>query len=251
MKDESTLGEGLVRLEKYIAQQGMCSRREGKQLILDGKISVNGKVVKETGFGVDPKLDKVAIVGTVEKKETVALYKPRAIETSKTSEESVDIHDEFPELAHLAPVGRLDKDSEGLILLTNDGLITRAITGSTKPSPFQERVDGEAGRVRSVEKEYVVTTREFVTDESLDKMARGIMLDDKKTLPAKTKRVSDTKFLIVLQEGRKHQIRRMADACKLTIEELKRIRVGHIKVENLKSGEYRRLTDAEVQEFKK
>ncbi len=234
MKDESTLAEGLVRLEKYIAQQGMCSRREGKQLILDGKISVNGNVVYETGFGIDPKLDKVEIVGTVEKKETVALYKPRGIETSKTSEDSVDIHDEFPELAHLAPVGRLDKDSEGLILLTNDGLVTRAITG--------EHSD--------VEKEYVVTTREFVTDESLEKMARGIMLDDKKTLPAKTKRVSDTKFLIVLQEGRKHQIRRMADACKLTIEELKRIRVGHIKIENLKSAEFRELTDEEVSRFK-
>ncbi len=246
MKDESTLGEGLVRLEKYIAQKGLCSRREGKQLILDGKISVNGEIIRETGFGVDPKLDKVAIVGTVEKKETVALYKPRGIETSKTSEDSVDIHDEFPELAHLAPVGRLDKDSEGLILLTNDGLITRAITGDrSAPSPLQGRV-GEG----FVEKEYVVTTREFVTDESLFKMAKGIILDDKKTLPAKTKRVSDTKFLIVLQEGRKHQIRRMADACKLTIEELKRIRVGHIKLENLKSGEFRELTDEEVSRFK-
>lgn len=234
MKDESTLADGLVRLEKYIAQQGMCSRREGKQLIVDGKISVNGEIIRETGFGVDPNQDKVAIVGTVEKKETIALYKPRGVETSKTSEDSVDIHDEFPELTHLAPVGRLDKDSEGLILLTNDGLITRAITG--------EHSD--------VEKEYVVTTREFVTDESLEKMAKGIMLDDKKTLPAKTKRVSDTKFLIVLQEGRKHQIRRMADACKLTIEELKRIRVGHIKIENLKSGEYRTLSDEEVSRFK-
>ena len=213
----------------------MCSRREGKQLILDGKISVNGKVVKETGFGVDPKLDKVEFVGKIEKKETVALYKPRGIETSKTSEDSIDIHDEFPELAHLAPVGRLDKDSEGLILLTNDGLITRAITG--------EHSD--------VEKEYVVTTREFVTDEALSKMASGIMLDDKKTLPAKTKRLDDTVFSIILHEGRKHQIRRMADACRLTIEELKRIRVGHVKIGNLKSGMFRELSEKEVAEFKK
>jgi 23S rRNA pseudouridine2605 synthase/23S rRNA pseudouridine2604 synthase len=235
MKDESTLGEGLVRIEKYIAQIGLCSRREGKQLILDGKISVNGKKVLETGFGVDPKKDNVEIVGNVEKKETVALYKPRGIETSKTSNDSVDIHDAFPALATLAPVGRLDKDSEGLILLTNDGLVTRAVTGENS----------------DVEKEYVVTTREFVTDESLEKMARGIILDGKKTLPAKTKRVSDTVFSIILAEGRKHQIRRMADACRLTIEALKRIRVGHIKIGNLKSGQFRKLSEKEVEEFKK
>ncbi|MDB4984278.1 MAG: rluB [Patescibacteria group bacterium] len=234
MKDQSTLEKGLIRLEKFIAQEGLCSRREGKQLILDGKISVNGKIVRETGFGVDPKTDKVAIVGKIEKKTTVVLYKPRGIETSKTSEDSVDIHDEFPALATLSPVGRLDKDSEGLILLTNDGLVTRAITGENS----------------EVEKEYIVTTREPVTDEAIEKMAKGIVLDGKKTLPAKTKRLNDTVFSIILREGRKHQIRRMADACRLTIEELKRIRIGSIKVGNMKSGDVRELSEKEVNAFK-
>lgn len=234
MKDESTLGVGLIRLEKYIAQIGLCSRREGKQMILDGNISVNGNVIRETGFGIDPNRDHVAVVGRLEKKRTVALYKPRGIETSKTSPESRDIHDEFPALAALSPVGRLDKDSEGLIILTNDGLVTRAITGEKS----------------EVEKEYVVTTRERLTDESLSKMSKGIMLDGKKTLPAKTKRMGDNVFSIILQEGRKHQIRRMADACRLTITELKRIRVGGIEIGKLKSGEFREVSEKELESLK-
>lgn len=234
MKDISTLAPGLVRLEKYIAQQGIASRREAKALILDGKISVNGSIIHETGFGIDPEKDKVALVGNLHKKETVALYKPRGIETSKTSPDSSDIHETFPQFSHLAPIGRLDKDSEGLILLSNDGVLARAITGAKS----------------DVEKEYVVTTREPVTDEALTRMARGISLDGKKTLPAKTKRVNQKTFSIILREGRKHQIRRMCAACSLTVERLLRVRVGNVEIGNMKSGDNRELTETEVMNFK-
>lgn len=233
MRSEKILPDHLIRLEKHIAQLGLCSRREGKQLILDGKISVNGIVVQETGFGIDPEKDVVAMTGNREAKKTVAIYKPRGIETTKTihegmSEDGVqDMHDIFPQYKNLAPIGRLDKDSEGLILLSNDGLVARKITG--------EHSD--------VEKEYIVTVREMITDEALEKMANGILLDDKKTLPAETTRIDDRTFSIVLHEGRKHQIRRMADACRLTIESLKRIRVGAVHLGDLKVGESREVTD--------
>ncbi len=234
MKDESTLAPGLVRLEKQMAQMGLASRREAKALIVAGNVSVNGVVVRETGFGVDPESDVIALVGKMPNKETVAIYKPRGIETSKTDWDNRDIHDEFPQFAHLAPIGRLDKDSEGLIILSNDGLLARAITGEKS----------------GVEKEYVVTVREMVTDESLSKMARGILLDTKKTLPAKTNRIGDKTFSIVLREGRKHQIRRMCDACKLTVEKLLRVRIGSIKIGDMQSGDVRMLTESEVSSFK-
>jgi len=234
MKDISTLLPGLVRLEKHIAQMGIASRREAKALIVDGKISVNGSIIHETGFGIDPKKDNVALVGAIQKKETVALYKPRGIETSKTSPDSSDIHEIFPQFLHLAPIGRLDKDSEGLILLSNDGVLARAITGEKS----------------HVEKEYVVTTREPVTDESLIKMAKGISIDGKKTRPAKTNRVNQKTFAIILREGRKHQIRRMCAACSLTVEKLMRVRVGNIEIGNMKSGEHKILSDQEVISFK-
>jgi pseudouridine synthase len=222
MKDQSTLAPGLVRLEKQVAQMGLASRRRAKQLILDGHVSVNGNMVYKTGFGVDPKLDRVALVGNIPYKDTVAIYKPRGIETSKTSPDNRDIHDEFPQFAHLAPIGRLDKDSEGLILLSNDGVLARKITG--------EHSD--------VEKEYVVAVREDVTDEALQKMAKGIVLDGKKTLPAKTKRINQKTFSVILREGRKHQIRRMCDACNLTVEKLLRVRVGDVELGDMKAGEF-------------
>lgn len=236
MQSERILEDGLVRLEKYIAQQGLCSRREGKQLIMDGKISVNGNIIHETGFGVHPDRDHVELIGGREVKTTLAFYKPRGIETTKTAshdhlgEPVVDIHDLIPEYNHLAPVGRLDKDSEGLILLTNDGLVTRAITGEHS----------------EVEKEYSVTVRELVTDEAVSLMSRGILLDDQMTLPAVVKKITDHTFSITLKEGRKHQIRRMADACRLTIESLKRIRVGSLTLGNLQPGGFRSVTEGEI-----
>jgi pseudouridine synthase len=226
MKSESTLSDGLVRLEKYIANQGLASRREVKQLILDGNVLVNGVVMTETGLGIDPSTDHVEVHQDRSQKQTVVLYKPRGIETSKTDTSNQDIHDVYPELSHLAPIGRLDKESEGLILLSNDGLVARVITSDQS----------------DVEKEYLVTVREMVTDEAVRIMSAGILLDEKMTLPAVVEKLDDHTFSIILREGRKHQIRRMADACRLTIENLKRIRVGNVTLETLKEGEYKTVS---------
>ena len=225
----STLPTGYERLEKVIAKLGLASRREAKELIKNGKVSVNGKVITEAGFGVIPTKDKISIVESATK-EAYLVYKPRGIETSKTSAASKDIHDRFKQLKHLVPIGRLDKDSEGLIILSNDGTLTKALT----------KIDSTVGKT------YKVSVRENISDAALQKMATGIILDKVKTKPAIVKRASRTSFEITLFEGRKHQIRRMCDACHLTIDTLTRIAIGPITIGTLKSGTSRKLTAEEI-----
>lgn len=229
---ERILEEGLIRLEKHIAQLGLASRREAKDLIARGFVSVNGQVITNPGHGFDVTKDTVSVRQDPDRvKEYILLYKPRGIETNKTAEHLQDIHDVFPEFTHLSPIGRLDAESEGLIILTNDGTLTKALT-----SP-----DTHVGKT------YMVTVREFVTDAACMTMAGGILLDGVSTKPAEVQKVDDHTFSIVLHEGRKHQIRRMADAVKLTVERLVRVAIGEVGVLRMKSGDVRRLSDEEVE----
>ena len=231
----STLKPGLVRLEKYMAQMGLASRRESKDIIARSLVLVNGKTIREPGFGINPERDEVTLKGDkMPVKETVLLYKPRGLETSATAPGIPDIRSRFLKIAHLFPVGRLDKDSEGLILLSNDGTITKALTGENSP----------------VGKEYLVTVREEVTPENLHRMADGIILDKVKTKPAIVRRNGRNEFSIVLHEGRKHQIRRMCDACHLTVTSLVRTRIGHLKIGSMKSGNIKFVTPADVERLK-
>jgi pseudouridine synthase len=202
-----------------MAQSGLASRREAKELIAKGLVTVNGKKVTEPGFGVRPDADTISLSGNVAaQKQSVLVYKPRGVETNKTTSKARDLHDAFPQYKHLAPIGRLDKDSYGLIIMSNDGVLARSLTSDHS----------------SVGKTYLVTVHEFVTDDNLRRMAQGIKLDGVMTKPAVTTRVSRRSFTIVLHEGRKHQIRRMCDACKLTIDTLERIGIGHLSVATLK-----------------
>lgn len=227
----STLGDNLIRLEKHIAQLGLASRREAKDLILKGLVKVNGEIVTNPGHGFNTSIDTVTVkVDLDNPKEYILLYKPRGIETNKTGEIRKDIHDTYPEYAHLAPIGRLDAESEGLIILSNDGVLAKILTQ-------QETHVG---------KTYKVTVREYVSDEACQTMAEGILLDGIPTKPAKVEKVDDHTFTIVLHEGRKHQIRRMADAVKLTVESLIRIAIGNIELGIMKSGNARNLTESEV-----
>ncbi len=235
-KDSSTLPDGYERLERAIAYKGLASRREAKELIKNGSVTVNGKIVKETGFGILPEKDVIAVKNISNTpKEAILVYKPRGIETSKTAPENKDIHDRLPALSHLAPIGRLDKDSEGLIILSNDGTLARSLTKENS----------------NIEKEYLVTVREIVTPEALTRLSTGIMLDKVMTKPAKTKKVSKSSFTIILQEGRKHQIRRMCDACRLTIESLVRVRIGHLKIGSMKPGFVKRIPTKDIELLKK
>lgn len=214
-----------MRIQKYLSQKGIMSRREAEEYIRQGKILLNGKVVKEMGVQIDSKKEKIEVLmGHNDKKKiTVAVYKPRGIVCSKNPAEGKSIFDIFPQFAYLNTVGRLDKESEGLLLLSNDGVVTAKITS-------QDHL---------VEKEYEVTTREPVMPNHLRKMEMGIILDGKKTLPAKTKRLSKNSFSLILREGRNHQIRRMADAVHLTIERLVRVRIGDITLSGLTPGKSR------------
>jgi pseudouridine synthase len=230
----STLAKGLVRLEKHMAQTGISSRREAKELIETGKVTVNGKVVRIPGVGINPEKDTVEIKNTGVK-EAVLFYKPRGIETSKTSPDNIDIHDKFPQFNHLPPIGRLDKDSEGLIILSNDGVLAKKITGEHS----------------IVEKEYRVTVREDVLPVLLRRMENGITLDGKITLPCTTKKASKNEFFIILTEGRKHQIRRMASACNLTVTRLVRVRIGDMTIGKMTAGNFKRLPDEYIQELRK
>jgi 23S rRNA pseudouridine2605 synthase len=233
---ESTLAPGLERLERAIAHDGLASRREAKALINEGSVKVNGKIIKEPGYGIKVGVDVIDIKGgaSLEGKETILVYKPRGIETSKTTDKAEDLHDYFPKFKHLAPIGRLDKESEGLILMSNEGTLARALTQENS----------------AISKTYVVTVRENVTDQTIAKMTNGIMLDKVKTKPAIVQRLSRTSFSIVLHEGRKHQIRRMADACHLTVEDLVRTDIGFLNIGSMKEGSVRKIAKADVEKLK-
>ena len=231
----STLKPGMERLERHMAHTGLASRREAKSLIIQGLVFVNKKRVLEPGYGINPDKDVVTVDGaSLPEKETVLLFKPRGIETSATNSANTDIKSRYPRVAHLSPIGRLDKDSTGIILLSNDGSLARALTKEDS----------------TVEKEYLVTVREQVSDEHLRRMAQGIMLDGIITKPAITERRGRSVFSIVLQEGRKHQIRRMCDACHLTITTLTRIRIGHLKAGSMIAGNVKSVSPKDVEKLK-
>ncbi len=229
-----------MRIQKYMSEQGILSRRETEKAILAGLVKVNGEVVRDLGRQVDPVKDKIelsksgALKGD-DKKITVAYYKPRGIVSAKAKNEGQTVFDLLPQFSNLNCVGRLDKESEGLILLSNDGVITASITGDD----------------HKVEKEYDVKTRESVKQRVIDIMERGMTIDNNETtLPAKGELFSDHSFKLILKEGKRHQIRRMCAALNLTIENLKRVRVGNINLRGLKEGEFRILTDQEVSKLK-
>lgn len=230
-----TLDEHLIRLEKHIAQLGLASRREAKELIVQGYVQVNGEVVTNPGFGFDISKDTVTVKTDPNlKKEYILLYKPRGIETNKTGHILQDIHDIYPEYRHLSPIGRLDAESEGLIILSNDGVLAKILTQQNN----------------HVGKMYEVMVRETVTEDARKTMAQGILLDDVYTKPAIVEKKSEHVFTIVLHEGRKHQIRRMVDAVGLTVEKLVRVAIGSVTTDAMKSGDARYLTEEEIEGFK-
>lgn len=231
MKKQIGKTQDLDRLERVMAQSGLSSRREAKSLIVNGKVTVNGKVILEPGYGVFANNDVIKIASNaLENKESYLVYKPRGIETNKTSSKSRDLHYEFPQLKHLHPIGRLDKDSEGLIIMSNDGTLAKALTKQNS----------------KVGKEYLVTVREQVTDKNVKDMASGIVLDGVITKPAVVKKISQHTFTILLHEGRKHQIRRMSDACRLTIEKLVRVKIGHLNINSIKQSSTKLLSKEDV-----
>lgn len=228
-----------VRLQKYMAEAGIASRRKSEELIAAGKVRVNGKVA-EIGDKINPRTDKVTVSGkkVVKSKKHVyiMLHKPRGFITTMHDEMDrkcvAELIDDVPERVY--PVGRLDRESEGLLLLTNDGEFANALTHPSKHVP----------------KTYRVTVRPDVTKEQLAAFENGIEIDGKMTLPAEVRVLDKQEGRVVLEvviyEGRNRQIRKMCEALGLEVARLKRTKIGSLKLGMLKPGEYRYLAEEEI-----
>ena len=223
----------LIRLQKFLSMAGVCSRRHGEKYITDGLVRVNGKVVTKLGTKVDSEKDRVEIKGkpAVIKQDLVyiALNKPKGYVTSCRQPGDKIVLDLLDISRRVYPVGRLDKDSTGLLLLTNDGGLHHRLS---HPS-FDH------------EKEYEVTVANPITDKSLLNMEQGMPIMGTKTRPAETKRISPKRFRIVLKEGKNRQIRRMAGKTGNHVTRLKRIRAANIRLGRLAIGNWRYLTEKE------
>ncbi|MFC1622616.1 pseudouridine synthase [Patescibacteria group bacterium] len=215
------------RLQKILSQAGVCSRRKAEELILSGKVKVNNKIAS-LGDQADLKKDKIQVAGKeISNNQEFVYYilnKPKGY-VSSTQDKHADklVIDLVPQEPKVWPVGRLDKDSIGLIVLTNDGDLTNKLT---HPS-FQH------------EKEYEVIVNKPITDEFLEKMQKGIKLNEGIARADKIKKISNKKFNIILHQGWKRQIRRMCETLKFQIVELKRIRIDKIKLDDLAQGDYK------------
>ena len=234
----------LVRLQKMLADCGVASRRKSEELISAGKVKVNGRVAA-IGDKVDPVHDKVyvsgrRVTGTARPQLRYIMFnKPRGVLTTMSDEKGrkcvADLIKDIPERVY--PIGRLDRDSEGMLLLTNDGEFANHIMHPKK----------------HVNKVYRVTVRPNINDVQVQKLSTGVMLDGRRTAPAQVRVVTREEgravLEIVLREGRNRQIRRMCEAVGLEVARLKRIAIGGVKLGGLKSGMYRDLTDIEVRKL--
>lgn len=221
-----------MRLNKYIAYLNIASRREADKLIKDGKIKVNGEIIINPAIQVGEN-DKIIcnIEDYKNEKIYIKLNKPVGYVVSNNKKEGKPIYKLLDEkLKKLYPVGRLDKDSKGLILFTNDGIFSRKIIGEES----------------ECEKEYYVKLEGNISDGALKKLEFGISLDGKKLKRAIVKRVSKNSFNIILKEGRNRQIRRMCEKVGFEVILLKRLRISNIYLNDLQEGKFEYLTKDEI-----
>ena len=226
-----------TRINKYLAEQGYCSRREADVLIKAGQVFVNGKRA-DLGDKVSD-TDKVEVLRRRVKPPTGKIYlllnKPVGVSSTADRRKKESVMNIVPTKDRLFPVGQLDVDTSGILLITNDGDLTNKLT-----HPRYEH-----------ESEYDVTVEKPISDSHLNRLAEGIELDGKQTLPAHVKRLDPTRFTVVMREGSNRQIRRMCDALGYTIVYLRRIRVMNLRLGDLSLGKYRELSNAEIAALKK
>ncbi len=233
-----------IRLNKFLASAGVASRRKCDELITAGKIKVNGNVTTTLGLQVDDEKDEVAfedtIVYPVEKKIYIVINKPVGfVSTVKDEHDRKTVIDLIPLSERIFPIGRLDYESTGVLLITNDGPLSHRLT-----HPSYE-----------IEKVYFVLLDKIVTPKDLYHIEHGIMLDNKKTHPCKVSqvRVYDNCSLlsISIHEGRNRQIRRMFESLEYEVQELDRVQFANIDLKGIKRREWRYLTNKEINELKK
>ena len=230
------------RLQKIISQAGIASRRAAEKLIAEGRVTINGETVREMGVKADPASADIRVDGrrvkSAERHRYILLYKPAGYVTTRSDPQRrrtvIDLLRGVKEYVY--PVGRLDYDTEGLLLLTNDGELAAMLTHPR----------------HGVERTYEARVKGVPDDDAIDQLRRGIPLDGRRTLPAdvvlanKTRRDSDGIVLITIREGRNRQVRRMLEAVSHPVKSLKRTRIGPISDRRLKPGEWRELTAEEL-----
>lgn len=234
-----------IRVQKILADAGIASRRKAEELIEKGAVTVNGKRI-HLGDKADPKKDRINVAGrdiTVRqdaKKYYIMLHKPRGFITTMNDEGGrkcvAELVDEIP--ARLFPVGRLDRESEGLLFMTNDGEFANMISHPSTHFP----------------KTYRVTVRPRITEEQLTALTTGVVIDGRKSMPAAVHVIKSeqdrTVLEIVLEEGRNRQIRKMCEAIGLEVARLKRNAIGPVKLGMLQPGKWRELTPDEMRSIR-
>jgi len=227
-----------MRLQKFLSKAGICSRRKGEEHIKAGLVRVNNTVVTELGTKIDPLKDRVEFNGKVVRLESdlvyIALNKPEGYVTSCSQSGEKIVLDLIDIPQRVYPIGRLDKDSTGLLILTNDGDLHHRLL---HPS-FDH------------EKEYDVILSKPITDGVLQRIAKGMPMMGTKTRPAEITRISSKRFRIVLKEGKNRQIRRMVRKVGNHVTHLKRLRISNIELEGLEKGTWRYLTEKEIKALK-
>ncbi len=223
----------MVRLQKFLSSAGVCSRRQGEEYIKKGYVKVNGEVVIELGTKVDPTRDRIEIdrelIKEAQNRVYIVLNKPKGYVTSCKQPDDKIVLDLIDIPERIFPVGRLDKASTGLLILTNDGLLHHRIS---HPSHDHE-------------KEYEVVLAKPIPNGALKKMEKGLPMMGTKTRSAKIEKISPTRFRIVLKEGKNKQIRRMVRKVGNRVLRLKRIRISNIRLGTLAEGRWRYLTEKE------
>lgn len=234
----------MERLQKVLAHAGVASRRHSEELIKAGKVKVNGQVVTQLGVKVDSSTDRIEVNGQLiqqERKRTFLFYKPLRVITSVSDPQGrkvvTDYFRSVPE--RIYPVGRLDYDTEGLLLLTNDGELANRLI-----HPRYE-----------VDKTYVATVKGRPSPAAIEQLKKGVKLEDGWTAPAGVRILSQdeaqTKLQLTIREGRNRQVRRMCEAVGHPVIHLMRTRLGFLTLHGLKRGEYRELTQQEEERLRR
>lgn len=238
-----------MRINKYLAQIGVCSRRKAEELIKDGQIEVDGKIIDELGY----KLQENQIIKILDKANknleaqfSIIYHKPVGIVSGQAQENEIPaiamIKDNnksgegpnFPNNKTIPPVGRLDKDSRGLLILSEDGILARNLIGPES----------------KIEKEYVVRVKGAINERKISKLQFGLSLDGRQLKRAIVKQIGEDCLNFILKEGRNRQIRRMCAKVGLEVYDLFRIRIGNIEIGDLKEGFWRNLNQQEITKIK-
>ena len=224
----------MMRLQKFLSQAGIASRRKAEELIIDGKIKVNGKTAKKLGMTIDENNDEVSyqdkIITLKTKKIYIAINKPIGYISSTSDSQGKSVLSLIKIKEKIYPAGRLDKDSSGLLILTNDGELTQKLT---HPS-FGD------------EKEYFVTLDHDLREDDVKKLRNGLVIGGKKLQPVKVVSYKNKSARLVLKEGINRQIRRMLGKLNYTVIKLKRIRIGKLELGELEEGKWKKINKEDI-----